>query len=39
MSDSGYFCREYREELVVGNRGGTFHQAACRDENARWVWL
>jgi surface antigen len=39
MSDSGHFCREYREELMVGDRSGTFHHAACRDENARWVWL
>jgi surface antigen len=39
VSDSGYFCREYREELVVGERSSTFHHAACRDENARWVWL
>jgi surface antigen len=39
VSDSGSFCREYREELVVGDRSGTFHHAACRDENARWVWL
>ena len=39
VSDSGYFCREYREELVVGERSGTFHNAACRDETARWVWL
>jgi surface antigen len=39
VSDSGYFCREYREELVLGERSGRFHHAACRDESARWVWL
>jgi surface antigen len=39
ISDSGHFCREYREELVVGERSGRFYHAACRDENARWVWL
>jgi surface antigen len=39
VSDSGYFCREYREELVVGEQSGNFYHAACRDENARWVWL
>jgi surface antigen len=39
VSDSGYFCREYREELLLGERSGRFHHAACRDENARWVWL
>jgi surface antigen len=39
VSDSGHFCREYREELVVGEQSGRFYHAACRDENARWVWL
>jgi surface antigen len=39
ISDSGYFCREYHEELVVGAKSGSFYHAACRDENARWVWL
>jgi surface antigen len=39
VSDSGHFCREYREELMVGDRSGTFHHSGCRDENARWVWL
>ena len=39
VNDSGYFCRDYREELVVGEQSGSFHHAACRDENARWVWL
>jgi surface antigen len=39
VSDSGEFCREYREELVVGAQSGTFYNAACRDENAHWVWL
>src|SRR5262245_11723051 len=34
VSDGGHFCREYHEELVVGDRSGTFHHAACRDENA-----
>jgi surface antigen len=39
ISDSGYFCREYREELVVGTSSGSFDQVACRDDKARWVWL
>jgi surface antigen len=39
VTESGYFCREYREELVIGADSGSFHQNACRDENARWVWL
>ncbi|HSA83023.1 MAG TPA: RT0821/Lpp0805 family surface protein [Geminicoccaceae bacterium] len=39
VTESGYFCREYREELVIGADRGSFHQFACRDEDARWVWL
>jgi surface antigen len=39
ISDSGSFCREYREQLVVGQQSGSFYNTACRDENARWVWL
>jgi surface antigen len=39
VSDSGYFCREYREELAVGAQSGSFHHTACRDEQGRWVWL
>jgi surface antigen len=39
VSESGYFCREYREELTVGTQSGRFYQNACRDESARWVWL
>ena len=39
VNESGSFCREYREELVIGADSGSFRQSACRDENARWVWL
>ena len=39
VTESGYFCREYREELVVGADRGSFHHNACRDDNARSVWL
>jgi surface antigen len=39
VTESGSFCREYREELVVGAESGSFYQSACRDETARWVWL
>jgi surface antigen len=39
VSADGYFCREYREELVVGGQSGRFHHIACRNEEARWVWL
>jgi surface antigen len=39
LSDAGYFCRAYREELVVGAERGSFYHTACRDEDAHWVWL
>ena len=40
VSDSGSFCR--RIPRGAGGRGvqsGSFYHAACRDENARWLWL
>ena len=41
LSDGGYFCREYREELTTagGEATGTFDNRACRDDGGRWVWL
>ena len=39
VSESGAFCREYREELSVGGDAGRFYHTACRDAAARWVWL
>jgi len=39
LTDGGFFCRDYREELVIGERSGRFDHSACRNEDARWVWL
>jgi surface antigen len=39
LSAAGTFCREYREELVVGEQTGRFQHSACRDDGARWRWL
>jgi surface antigen len=38
-TEDGDFCREYREELVVGGRTGRFHYPACRDDADGWVSL
>ena len=38
-SESGQFCRDYREELVIAGDSGRFCHTACRDDSARWVWL
>jgi surface antigen len=38
-TENGYFCRDFREELAVGDTVGRFYHTACRDDDARWVWL
>ena len=39
VSEGGYFCRDYREELAVGTDTGRFYHTACRGDAARWAWL
>jgi surface antigen len=39
LTEGGYFCRDYREELTLGERSGRFDHSACRGEDARWIWL
>ena len=39
VSERGYFCRDYREELTVAGHAGRFYHTACRDDAARWAWL
>ena len=39
VSEGGYICREYREELAVADQAGRFYHTACRDDAARWAWL
>jgi surface antigen len=39
VSEGGYFCRDYREELAVGADTGRFYHTACREDAARWAWL
>lgn len=38
LGANGHFCRDYREELMVGEDVGRYHHSACRDTE-RWVWL
>lgn len=39
VSEGGYVCREYREELAVAGQAGRFYHTACRDDAARWASL
>ena len=39
VSERGYFCRDYREELAVAGDTGRFYHTACRDDAAGWTWL
>lgn len=39
VSDKGYFCRRYREEIELpdGMHGATLNDA-CRNDDGVWVW-
>jgi surface antigen len=39
LSTEGRFCREYREELTLGDQTGFYFHTACRDDDERWIWL
>ncbi len=39
LSEGGYFCRDYQEELTVDGGASAFSHSACRNEDGRWVWL
>jgi surface antigen len=40
LSAAGHFCRDYREELTLGEQSGRFYHVACRaDDTATWAWL
>jgi surface antigen len=39
LGANGYFCRDYREELTIGDEVGRYHHSACRDDAEHWVWL
>ena len=35
IADTGQYCRDYREDLVINGESRNFHYSACRDED-RW---
>ncbi|MGI9434765.1 MAG: RT0821/Lpp0805 family surface protein [Geminicoccaceae bacterium] len=35
IASTGQYCRDYREDLSIGNENGNFLYSACRDEE-RW---
>lgn len=39
LSAGGQFCRDYREDLRLGDQTAQFFHAACRDEEGGWIWL
>jgi surface antigen len=39
LSEAGRHCREYREELIVGDQRGRFFHVACRGDDAQWTWI
>lgn len=39
VTENGYFCRDYREEIALGDGEQRFFHTACRREDARWIWL
>jgi surface antigen len=39
LSESGRFCRDYREDLASDDQTASFYHTACRDEEAGWIWL
>lgn len=36
---SGLYCRDYREELYIGERHQTWQYTACRHHSGRWLPL
>jgi surface antigen len=39
LSANGRYCRDYREDLVIGDQAAGLHHTACRDDDAGWIWL
>ena len=39
LSAGGHFCRDYIEDLRLGDQEGQFRHTACREGEAGWVWL
>ena len=39
LSAGGHFCRDYQEDLRLGDQVGQFRHTACRNGEAGWIWL
>lgn len=39
VTESGHFCRDYREELTLGGREQRYFHTACRTDDAHWLWI
>ena len=39
VTDTGVFCREYLEVLVIDGEVAKFQNTACRSDAGSWVWL
>ena len=39
LSESGMFCRDYRETIVIEERAESHLNRACRDESGVWNWI
>lgn len=38
VNEDGRFCRQYEEELRVGEGQGGYRHLACREDDGYWVW-
>lgn len=39
LTESGMFCRDYRETIIIKDRAQTYLNKACRDPNDVWRWV
>ncbi len=39
LTESGMFCRDYRETIVIRDRAEAHLNRACRDPNGVWRWV
>jgi surface antigen len=39
LTESGAFCRDYRETIIVRDRAESYLNRACRDANGVWQWV
>jgi surface antigen len=40
LTDTGYFCREYRETVVIADgERFSYDNTACRNDEGHWVWV